>query len=537
MCLPAAAASAGVLFDNGDTVLRWDNTVGYQTTFRLENRNPLLLRDINADDANRNFSPGVVSNRFDLLSQFDLSRGGFGFDASASAWYDFVYHQKNANNSPATFNPVSVPHNEFPTGVQALHGTWAELDNAFLFGNAEISGLPVSFRVGRYTLLWGESLFFPENGIAAGQAPVDENRVIGQPAAYARDVYMPVAQASANVQLPAGFSLEAYYQFEWRRTRVPGVGSYLSVTDYFDAGGERYLFGNGQYLLRVRDRTGSAWGQFGAALRWTTEDLDLGLYALRFNSRDPEIVFRPGTVTALNAVYAQQGYQQTVAASQYGGDLIDPAIVDYRRGLLGTYQMVFPDGIGIFGASASLAFGNSSIAAEISGRTNMPLPGALLIKLPGFDSMAARPGYLSSDTLNGQFSTVTKLGRSRLWDTADVQFEAAASGPMNIANNTIMQTATNGAAVALRGLFDAGYFQVLPEFNVTLTAGAGLAFGGYSHGSNYHESEAKDVEIGATATYRVFWSGSLVFSHFLGSPAQQPLADRDFVTLRIQRNF
>ncbi len=537
MCVPAADSWAGVLFDNGDTVLRWDNTVGYQTTFRVEQRNPVLLKDINADDADRNFTPGVVSNRFDLLSQFDLSRGGFGFDASASAWYDFVYQQKNANDSPATFNPYSVPHNEFTSGVRALHGAWAELDNAFLFGSADIAGLPVSFRLGRYTLLWGESLFFPENGIAAGQAPVDENRVIGQPAAYARDVYMPVAQSSADIQLPGGFSLEAYYQFEWRRTRVPGVGSYLSVTDYFDAGGERYLLGNGGYLLRVPDRRGSASGQFGAALRWTTEDVDLGVYALRFNSRDPEVIFRPGTVTALNTIFAQQGYRYTAPESQYGGDVIDPAIVDYRRGLLGTYQMVFPEGIGIFGASASLALGNSSIAAEISGRTNMPLSGAPLIALPGYDPDYAHSGYPSGETLNGQFSTVTKFGRNRFWDTSDLQFELAASGLLG-SGGKMMPKDSNEAAVAVRALFDAGYFQVMPDLNVTLTTGAGLAFGGYSRlSTSYDVSGAKDIEIGATATYRVFWNASIVFSHFLGSAAHQPLADRDFVTLRLQRNF
>ena len=533
MCLTPAASPAGVLLDNGDTILRWDNTVGYQTTFRVDARNPVLLRDINADDADRNFAPGMVSNRFDLLSQLDLSRGGFGFDASASAWYDFAYHRRNDNNSPATFNPYSVPHNEFPSGVRALQGAWAELDNAFLFGSADVAGLPVSFRVGRYTLLWGESLFFPENGIAAGQAPVDENRVIGQPAAYARDVYMPVAQASANIQLPGGFSLEGYYQFEWRRTRVPGSGSYLSVTDYFDAGGERYLLGDGRYLLRVPDRTASASGQYGAALRWTTDGIDLGLYALRFNSHDPEILFRPGTVTALNAIYQQQGYRSTASDSQYGGDTIDPAIVDYRRGLHGTYQMVFPEGTGIFGASASLALGNSSIAAEISGRTNMPLSGAPLIELPG----STRRGYPSADTVNGQFSTVTNFGRNSIWDTADIQFELAANGPASAARNPAIPVDSSGAAVAVRALFDAGYFQVLPELNVTLTAGAGLAFGSYSRLSTYDENGAQDIQIGATANYRVLWSGSVVFSHFLGSPAHQPLADRDFVTLRIQRNF
>ncbi len=501
----AEPAFAGVIFDNGESVLRWDNTIGYETAVRVENRNPDVLRDINADDADRNFAPGIVSNRFDLVSDLDYSHGGFGFDASASAWYDFVYHQKNHNDSPATFNPYSVPHNEFPAGVKSLQGGWAELDNAFLFGNAEISGLPVSFRIGRYTLLWGESLFFPETGIAGAQAPVDENRVIGRPSAYAREVTMPVTQASASIQLPGGFSFEAYDQFEWRRTRIPGAGAFLSTADYLDTGGERYLLPNGQYLLRAPDRTASSSGQFGAALRWTDGSLDLGLYALRFNARDPEVIIRPGTVTALNAIATN-----------------DP------RGLAGTYRLVFPEGIGLYGASASFALGNTDIAGEISGRTNMPIGTLPLIQYPGADVNALYP---TGSTLNGQVSSVSEFGRSAIWDSANLQVELAGTVP--VAGSYTHSNSTS----AVRALFQPGWFEVLPEMNLTLSMGLGLSFGTYSGSPGYNQSGAGDFELGATATYRVFWNASLVFSHFLGSPYRQPLADRDFITFRIQRTF
>src|SRR6202049_438696 len=220
-----SAVSAAEFLGNGDGELRWDNTVGYSTAVRLRDRDPALLANRNADDGDRNFAPGLISNRFDLFSQLDFSKAGFGFHGSAAAWYDTVYHQKNDNNSPATFNPVSVPHNEFTHAVQALHGAKAELVDAFLYGNTELAGLPFSFRIGRHTLLWGESLFFPENGIAAGQGPIDDIKLLGRPTTYARDVFMPVAQVSASLQLPTGFAVEGYYQFEWRETRLPGSGS------------------------------------------------------------------------------------------------------------------------------------------------------------------------------------------------------------------------------------------------------------------------------------------------------------------------
>src|SRR5690348_1828756 len=79
--------SAGELFNNGNAVARWDNVLAYSATFRTEPRNAALLTNINSDDADRNFTSGIVSNRFDLLSQFDFSASGFGIEASAAAWY------------------------------------------------------------------------------------------------------------------------------------------------------------------------------------------------------------------------------------------------------------------------------------------------------------------------------------------------------------------------------------------------------------------------------------------------------------------
>ena len=49
-------------------------------------------------------------------------------------------------------------------------GNDAELLNAFVQDRFTVFGLPASVRLGRQTLLWGESLFFANNGIAAGQA-------------------------------------------------------------------------------------------------------------------------------------------------------------------------------------------------------------------------------------------------------------------------------------------------------------------------------------------------------------------------------
>ena len=50
-----------------------------------------------------------------------------------------------------------------------------------------------------------------------------------------------------------------------------------------------------------------------------------------------------------------------------------PAGIYTGTGTVGTYDLVFPQAIELYGASASGYIGSASVAAEISGRRNMPL--------------------------------------------------------------------------------------------------------------------------------------------------------------------
>src|SRR5260370_262186 len=187
---------AALLYDSGNFQIRWDNTVRYSAAVRLTPPDNVLTADPNADDGDRNFRPGLASNRLDILSEFDISGGSLGFHASAAGWYDTVYHERNGNDSASTFNPASVPHDQFARAVRTLHGADAELLDAFLHRDISVGQSTLSFRIGRDTTLWGESLFFSQNGIAAGQAPVDEIKELNSPTIYAKEVFLPVDQAS-----------------------------------------------------------------------------------------------------------------------------------------------------------------------------------------------------------------------------------------------------------------------------------------------------------------------------------------------------
>jgi hypothetical protein len=515
----ACRASAAVLNDDGDVAIRWDNTLRYSTAFRLSGPSADLLGNINGDDGDRAFSPGLISNRVDLLSQLDIAADGFGADVSGAGWYDTVYNQRNADGSGATFNPATVPVGQFTAATRDLDGRHVELLNGFVYGETDIAGMPLSVRLGRHTLLWGESLFFADNGIAYGQAPIDDTRGQGQDGAYERNDFLPVAQISANLRVRDDMAIEAYDQLEWRPTRLPGVGSYFSVDDYLGAGGERYITGPGQYFYRTADHAPPAAGQYGIALRYTRDDIDFGLYALRFNAKDPELYYR------LNA-----------AAMSYDGMTLARSL-----GRVGSYYALYPTGIALYGASASASLGDSTFGAELSGRRNIPLPSLPIIIGPGQAGDAVGRGlYPIGDTLNADLSGTTILARSRFWDSATLMADLAANWRVTITrNHSALDPAAKPFAAAFEVSFTPTYFAVLPHFDVSPRLAVAYDFIGDLSADRYRSQNegAGEVEFGMTGTFRAVWSGSIAVTHYLGKAANQPLADRDFVQISVQRTF
>jgi len=554
----AGAGHAAEIYRNADTAIRWDNTLKYSAAFRVNNPDPALIADVNSDDGDRSFRAGVISNRFDLLSELGLRSGGFGIEASAAAWYDTVYNQHTDNTSTSTFNSVSVPYDDFTKAVRTLHGHDAELLNAYVYDTFTVRDMPVTVRAGRSNLLWGESLFFAANGIAAGQAPVDEIKATSVPGSEAKEVYMPVAQASISLQPRPGLAIEAYYQFEWRKNRIPGAGSYFSAADFLDAGGEWIIVGPNQFFSRGRDQSAPDTGQFGVSMRFTTDGGDYGLYALRFHAKDPQVYLRLGPYNGVRSSGAATSDTTSprpglARQSLYGyspgivvggaGSTFPPGFYglygNSATGQVGAYNLVYPRGIELYGASFSGYVGDATIAGEISGRRNMPLASKPLIVLPNVMADADHnPLYAVGDSLHAQISSVVVLPQSRWWQGATFAAELAANERLSISRNpAAFDTSRSRGALSMRVAFAPQYFAVLPGLDLTLPIGFGYGLAGRSSVDQSQNADTGDVEIGLNATYRTVWRGQIGFTHFIGSPARQPFADRDFISISVQRTF
>ncbi len=315
-----------------------------------------------------------------------------------------------------------------------------------------------------------------------------------------------MAQVVGSVQLSPGVDVEAYVQPEWRRDRLPGVASYFSTTDFLDVGGQRLLVGS-SYLSRERDRTPSGLGQFGLALHLTSGDTDFGAYALRFDARSPQIFVTPNGAAA--------------------------------GPLLGSYGLVYPRGIEVYGISASGYLGDSNVAGEVSLRRHMPL-ASILPPLSGPDAArldAATP-YAAGDTLHGQVSMVSTLPPGRFWQGATLQAELSANDRLEITRDPAsLAPGRDRFATALRVAFTPQYFEVLPHLELTVPIGFGLNLSGNSSVAGSGQAHAGDVDLGLELTWRVVWRGALNYTRFVGSAARQPLADRDFLALTLTRTF
>jgi hypothetical protein len=500
-------AQAAQLYTTDGLDIRWDNTLRYSAALRLEAPNAVLLGYANGDDGDRNFAPGLVSDRFDLLSEFDIAAGDFGVHASAAAWYDTVYQASTDNTSTATSNAASPVAHQFTSAVRSLEGQHAELDDAFAYGNFTLAEIPVSVRAGRQTLLGGESRFFDANSIAAAMAPADYLKTMTDQSGYSGNMFLPVNQLNLTLQPLPWLSVSLYDQLEWRASRQQGDGSFLNYLDYVGAGAGRLFLTPDQYLVRDPDHE-TVGGQYGIALHSTIADVDLGLYALRFRAKDPSL------------------------------EILSNPLLAGQAGAVGSYRLTYPSGINLYGVSFSTELGDNTLSGEFSARQNMPLVSydPRLQHLPALTG-GGYGGYAKGDTLHTQISLVTALAETPFWDRADAAAEIATDHVLGFTSITPGEPFYSSFAMKARARFEPHYFQVLPNLDMIGIAELGYNLAGHSFTSYAQNSGSGDFRFGVSGIYLSAWKASVTYTGFLGAPSRQPLADRDFAMFSLERTF
>ncbi|HEX7983833.1 MAG TPA: DUF1302 domain-containing protein [Duganella sp.] len=550
-----------------DLKVRLDLTPKYSSAYRLREPSPGLTRFdlagdpnvVNEDDGDHNFRKGLISSRFDMLAELDVTSANFGARLSGTGWYDGVYLRRNRYAgtpvfmaasptggvlSTASNKPGQAP-DQFLPGTRYQHGRGAEVLDAFVYAKGELGGMPGTVRVGKHTVQWGESLFFGQNGIANAQGPVNISKVLSVPAWQFKEVLLPVEQVSASLQVADGVQLGAYYQFKWRPSRLPGVGSYFSDSDLLPDGGV-VNFGVDAKGVPVilaydnrRDLPPRNGGQGGVQLKWSPAgaSFEYGFYAAQYHEKSPAV-----------------------------------PVFDFING---NVHLAYAQDVRTFGASMTSSIGQLNWALEGSVRDNAALTSAPVVLVPGGAVTACghsdgNPCYAVGRTAHLNLSGIYVLQPSALWQGGSVLAELAWNRTLKVTRDIFAPspgaTGVNGGlaanttrdAWALRVIFEPQYFQVLPGVDVSLPIAVGYNPGGRSSAMFKFAggvSGGGDYSVGIKGNYQNAWNFSLAYTNYFGaegtltqtlspgnaSPRQlsfaQTLKDRGFVSLSVSRTF
>lgn len=405
---------------DGEVKGSFDTTLSYGVLMRADKRDPTTVgiinggafpgpnnagsfAGVNSDDGNRTYDRGdVVSSLFKMTNDLELSYRNYGFFARTLAFYDTAITGKQTFANGAGLSQEA----------EKRLADDARILDFYVRGSFDLAGKNLNARLGRQVVNWGESTFIP-NGINVIN-PVDVAR-LRAPGSEIKEGLLPQEMLWASQELTDNVSVEAFYQFKWRETRIDPRGSFFSTNDAVSPGSTNVFAGFGlrpdsltaslcgptpatnvgcsQFFRREGNLDAKDSGQFGVAGRILLPQLDnaeLGLYFIQYHSRTPFIntvrggvnTFQPtsamppaGSPAAQSPIVVQSGVAANTTTGASCATATNPGCTGTAANpLAARYRTVFPEDINLFGLSLS---GSGplgiSLQGEYSYRPNQPL--------------------------------------------------------------------------------------------------------------------------------------------------------------------
>lgn len=381
----AAGGAQAIEFDTGnpDLTVRWGNTVRVNLGVRAESPDRAIANSPSTDEGDNAYGRGdLVNGRVDLLSELDVAWAGrYGFRVSGSAWYDGAFN-RTVHTAPGLESRGSYFNNRFSSHTRRFHeGPSGEILDAYVFGNFDLGGMPLTVKAGRQTNLWGESVVLSTHSVSYAQAPVDGLKAVASPGADAKEVSLPVGQLYASLQLTDRLSLAGQYYYEWKPTRLAEGGTFLAGTDFLLRGPDRFSAAPGVDLINHGLVEPKKRGDWGVAARYRMESIGatVGAYYRVFDERSPTV-------------------SQNMAQR--------------------SYVAIYPENTKLFGLSFAKNIEGVSMGAELVYRDNTALASSI--------SDGAREGA-RGNTWHGLVNAITVFGQTAAFDGASLTAELAFS--------------------------------------------------------------------------------------------------------------
>jgi len=392
---PLALAMAGAVtsaqaieYNVGELNIQLANTVSYGIGWRVDERDRSQIMpgngnaigentsgaSYNYDDGTLNYDQGdIYTNVFKWSGDLEMSYRNYGGFFRARAYYDHAIMDQDTE------------FKQLNEDTENAAGRGAELLDAFVWADYDINYVPVTFRLGRQVISWGESTFI-QGGINSVN-PVDAS-AFRKPGAELKEGLLPVNMFYTSIGLTGEITLEAFYQLEWDHTRSDPCGTFFSTVDFVADGCGPVILGGASDELailalrdleiesgiplanraapvteRIEDGEPSDSGQYGMAVRWYSEalgDTEFGFYYMNIHSRLPYI----------NGVITNQDRLGVLTGTPNMEVNPDASYNTYRP----LYQIAYPEDIKIAGISfARSTASGASISGEISYKPDMPV--------------------------------------------------------------------------------------------------------------------------------------------------------------------
>ncbi len=385
--LCAAPNAIAMSFDWGNGVSgSFDTTLSLGGLWRMQGRDPALIgianggtaRSVNGDDGNLNYRNGeTVSSLAKATHELEIKYRDWGYFMRGYYYYDHAANNKD----------------ELGPQAHDRMGSFSYLLDAYLYGRFDLGGHKSAVRVGNQVVSWGESTFIP-NSINSSN-PVDVAK-LRTPGSELKEALIPTAMIWGSTQLAQGFSVEGYYQLNWRKTRLDPRGTFFSTTDLLSDDGDRAVVTFGRrkdqhfpltnpstnaalfpvygpfdpaasvWIPRGPDRTPSNSGQYGLSMRYLASALnntEFGAYYLNYHSRTPYVSVNKTTFNALGS-----GTTSILTGSPF-----IPAAANTQNGSARVFAD-YPEDIHLWGLSFNTAAPYGiALQGEYSFRPNQPV--------------------------------------------------------------------------------------------------------------------------------------------------------------------
>lgn len=559
LCTPMTAMAVEFELNDGEVTGSLDSTVSYGALWRVtapDAKNIAIgnggsKQSSNFDNGTLAYDRGdLVSSLFKLSNDLELKYNNFSGFIRVLSFYDHSVQNKDFDDKRTN---VRVLNNRIGHDYEIL--------DAYLSGTFQVADKNLNVRVGKQVLSWGESTFLG-NGINAIN-PVDVSK-LRAPGAELKEGFLPVNMISLSQEITDNITIEAFNQFDYKKTRIEPYGSYFSTNDFLSpgasfanlSGGQSDATGTQLKILRAADKKVRDSNQHGIAARVllpNQNNSEISAYYINYHSRTPFLSGTTGTGGLGGGATYNGEFPEDIALYGLSFNTLGP----FGVALQGEYSYrpkmpVQLSAINLLGEL--LANGAAPIPnSGVGNADDSPLPPGT--NLQGFKRVEFHQAQLTATHTLGP-----RIGANQVVAVAEAgyTYQRLPNGMAFNAAGTDFSSPTPGAAgfqtnnsYGYRAVLTAAYLNAIGSINLTPRIAFSHDLRGVSATFN---QGVKAASIGVNAAYQNNIQADISYTNFFGgenynltgvgssnlgptSTTNNPLSDRDFIAATVSYSF